>query len=116
MIVILRLNIFFRKGLLFIRLNGILTKETAETLSSSIDHFLYESGVKYLCINLEELDYLDEEGINVLKEKYSSILKANSYLILCGCANTYVENALKDELGEVKKVRDELSVFQMIEI
>jgi len=110
------LNIEFRKGLLFIRLAGILSKDTSKILSNCIHYFMEEGGVKYFVINLKELDYIDEEGLNLLKRKNKDIILHNGNLIICASSNMYVEKIVKEELSEVSITKDELKAFELIKV
>lgn len=113
---VVKINIEFRKGLLFIRLAGILSKDTSNILSNSIHYFIKEGGVKYFVINLKNLDYIDEEGLSILKENNKDIILHNGNLIICQSNNTYVEKIIREELNEVYQTKDELRAFEMIKV
>ena len=112
----MKINIEFRKGLLFIRLDGVLSKETSNVLSECIHYFIKEGGVKYFVINLKKLDFIDEEGLNILKENNKDIILHNGNLIICNSSNIYVEKIIREELSEIYQAKDELRAFEMIKI
>lgn len=112
----MKLNIEFRKGLLFIRLEGILSKDTSSILSECIHYFIKEGGVKYFVINLKDLDDIDEEGLNLLKEKNKDIILHNGNLIICISNNIAVEKIVKENLKEVYQMRDELKAFELMKV
>ena len=112
----MKLNIEFRKGLLFIRLDGILSKDTSSVLSNCIHYFIKEGGIRYFVINLKDLDYIDEEGLNLLKEKYNDIILHSGNLIICAPSNIYVEKIVKENLSEVYQTEDELKAFELMKI
>lgn len=116
MIYILKMGIEFRKGLLFIRLNGTLTKDTSEVLSNSLDYFIGEAGIKYFVINIKELSYLDQEGISLLKEKYKDMILHNGNMVICGYENPYVEEMIQEQMKNVYQTKDELKAFQILQI
>lgn len=112
----MKLNIEFRKGLLFIRLDGILSKDTSKVLSDCIHYFIKEGGIRYFVINLKDLDYIDEEGLNLLKEKQKDIILHSGNLIICVPSNIYVEKIVKENLSEVYQTEDELKAFELMKI
>lgn len=112
----LKLNFEFRKGLLFIRLEGILNKENSKELASYLDNFIHEKGVRYFVINLESLDYLDKEGLEIIQEKYQDMVLHDGKLVICGYKNEYIKEMIEDKMKGVYKVRDELKAFQVIQV
>ncbi len=112
----LKMNFEFRKGLLFIRLKGILNKETSKELSRSLDRFIYQQGVKYFVINLESLEYLDKDGLETIQKKYEDMVLHDGKLIICGYKNDYIKAMVEEEIKGVYKTKNELAAFNMIQI
>jgi anti-anti-sigma regulatory factor len=48
----------FRKGILFVRLRGILNGDTCYQLEDHLTSLVRDNGIKYLLINLNELNIL----------------------------------------------------------
>ena len=112
----LKLNIEFRRGLLFIRLDGTLVKDTSKVLSDCIHYFMEVGGIKYFVINLKNLEYIDCEGLDLLKKENRDIILHDGNLIICKSSNKYVEKIVQEELKEVYQTRDELKAFQIMKI
>ena len=112
----LKINFEFRKGLLFIRLEGKLTKKTSKELSKTLDRFIYEQGVKYFVINLESLEFIDQNGLEVIRKKYKDMILHNGKLIVCGYQKDAIRAIVEKDLKEVHKTKNELMAFQMIQI
>ena len=109
------MNYEFRKGLLFVRLEGVLNEATSRELSVQLDHFINRHGVKYFVMNLENLDYLDKDGLDFIHKKYEDVVMHNGKLIICGYDNEYLKPMI-EEIKEVYKTKDELTAFNIIRI
>ena len=55
----LKINMEFRKGILFVRLKGELNKYTYKGLNDYLSPIIEEQGIKYLVINLACLNKMD---------------------------------------------------------
>lgn len=108
----LEINLEFRRGILFIRLNGILNKETSIELTRQINRFIKENGIKYFTFNLEGLKELGEEAIDIIRENYQQIVSFNGKLVLCGLKDKKTSTILQD----LEQSNNELGVFQIIRI
>lgn len=112
----MKVNFEFRKGLLFVRLKGILNKDTSKKLSKRLNNFIEEKGVKYFVINLEKLDYVDKDGLEMLKKQYEDVILHNGKLIICGYQNKYIKTIVEEEMDGVYKTQNELAAFHIIQI
>ena len=116
MIHVLKMNMEFRKGLLFIRLEGTLTMENSSILETCLNYLIQEKGVKYFVINLKNLDYLDQEGIKVLQQKYQDMILHDGNLVICGYKNIYMKEMIREEMKNFSQADNELAAFHMIQI
>ena len=66
----LEINMEFRKGILFIRLSGVLNEKTVEKLEKEVTDLVEENGIRNLVFNLEEVTNIDINGINALLQNY----------------------------------------------
>lgn len=108
----LEMNMEFRRGILFIRLNGILNAITSKELTEKINIFVKEKGVKYFTFNLEGLEQITKEGIETIKENYHQIVSFQGNLVLCGVKSEGMRTIFED----VYQSSNELGVFQMLQI
>jgi len=113
---LLKVSLEFRKGLLFIRLKGVLTKDTSNKLNASLEDLILRKGVKYFVINLEKLDYIDKDGIEVLKSNYNEMIMHEGKLVICGCKNRFLESMVDDEIKGAYRSNNELGAFNLINI
>lgn len=103
------INFEFRKGIFFIRLEGILNKEASIKLSRKLDYFINTQGVKYFVINLEKVFITDYSFFNMLEEKYKDVKLHDGKLIICGYNNNFLECS-------DYQASNELMAFKLIEV
>lgn len=101
----------FRKGLLFIRLDGILNKEASLKLSEKLDYFINTQGVKYFVINLERAFIADYVFFTMLEERYKDVKLHDGKLIICGYKNNFLEGC-----NGIYQTNNELTAFKLIEV
>lgn len=76
----LRINTEFRKGVLFVRLNGIISDEN---YLESINDLVEDIGIKYVVLNIENLKKIDVNSINHIINYNKEILKNKRRLLIC---------------------------------
>ena len=72
----------FRRGILFIRLKGELTKDTYLKYKNDIIFMIKENGIKNVVLNLEKIRYIDLKGINLLYYTYECLRDNHGILML----------------------------------
>ncbi len=115
----LEINMEFARGMLFIRLSGILSKRTIRNLKDVLDKMIDEQGIKYFVLNLESLDYIDEEGIHLIMNKYFDVTLHDGKLVICGY-NHHIQKKVKKDLDQafqsIESSTNELSALHLINI
>lgn len=114
----LDIDIECRKGVFFIRLNGILNNETVYKIKEEVLDIIQINGIKYIVFNLENLCYIDITGIRALKKVYKSIENNYGKVYMCGIKSNLVRNKILDSdlLKYLKEVNDELNILKQIQI
>lgn len=115
----LEINMEYARGLLFIRLNGILSKRTTNDLKTTLDRMIEKEGVKYFVINLEHLEYIDEEGLQLLMNYSINISLHEGKLIICGYHQKIQKKVSKDTeeaFQNIENSEDELTALRLIHI
>ncbi len=74
----------FKQGILFVRLKGIIKKDTAQIIEENITSTIKNNGIKYLLINFENVTYIDKNGIDLIARNYRLIKALNGKFIICG--------------------------------
>lgn len=112
----LDINFEFRKGVLFIRLIGELTKNNIKKLDYEVTTLIKDNGIRNVVFNVSDLNQIDLKGINRLLYNYE-LCKQNRGISLLCCNNNNILNKIKNTklLKYMQETSDELSVFNLID-
>ena len=97
----LKINMEYRKGILFVRLRGNLTRYTYQCLEQYLLPVIENHGIKYLVYNLEAITIIDGYGRASLKKGVAAAKRNQGVGALCN-AKTTLKNEFKvfeDELA-----------------
>lgn len=105
----------YRQNILFIRLNGYLTKKTLNILKQNVTNIIKGGGIRNIVINLENLDEIDVEGINELLYCYELCKKNQGVSLLCG-NNDKIKSNIKQHhlLKYMYEISNELCAMKII--
>lgn len=113
----LDLNMEFQRGILFIRLRGILDSTTSMKLQNALNIAIHQIGIKYLLLNCEKLYEIDKDSIDMIFKRVRELLNLEGKFLVCGF-NDYVR--LKIENSELNsiicKTENEQKAVQLIKI
>ena len=98
----------FRKGVLFVRLYGILNKDTVDTFEKEVKEVIIKSGIKYVVLNISNLREIKESGIKEIKSLRKILKKTSGEIFLFG-------GEIK-ELKTLVNLENELNVFERVVI
>lgn len=104
----LKINMEYRKGVLFIRLKGNLTKETVNSLNEYLIPVITKQGIKYIVYNLGAVTVIDNYGKASLKKGVEAAKLNQGEGLIC---NTHL--TLNNEF---KIVKNELAALSLIEV
>ena len=109
----LRMDLEFNKGILFVRLDGKLNRNTSYKINNYLVPVILKHKIRYLVYNLYNVDDIDESGIDaILNTKFA--IKNNKGLIYLCEANKNLDKKLHKL--HIKKIANELSVCNIIEV
>lgn len=109
----LDINYEFRKGILFIRLFGELTRDTSFKLKREITDMIEDNGITNVVFNITKLSFIDDFGINDLLKNLEICKSNNGVGLLCGI-NKHVNLIHCDKILQTTIIDDELSAFNKI--
>jgi anti-anti-sigma factor len=98
----------FRKGILFVRLYGLLNNTTLDTFDKEVKEVIVESGIRYVVLNTYNLESVSSDGVKAIKRLKRMLKKVGGEFFLFG--------------GEVKELKslvnleNELKVFERVVI
>lgn len=104
----LKINMEYRKGILFIRLKGELTENTYKSLNNYLIPIINNQGLKYIVYNLSSISLIDEYGKQSLEAGIRAVNKNNGMGLICKSNITFNKN--------IKIVDDELKALKIINI
>lgn len=115
---LLDINIEFFKGILFIRLTGVLNKNTVDKLKIEVNNLVKENGIRNTVFNVSGLDSIDCYGINTLLNNYEICKNNNGQSLLCGLNNNLVKHRINHSrlLKYMYETSDELSAINIINL
>ena len=102
-------NIEFIKGVLVVRLEGILNNTNVKSVRDSLINIIKNGGIKYLMFNLTDSSL--EEKIDMFDECNKLIKKNKGKMYICGF-NRNTENIITDNYYTVE---NELNILNRIE-
>lgn len=113
----LKINTEFRKGILFVRLKGNLTKNTVDKFDEKVTFTIINGGINNIVFNFSGLKSIDFKGINTILKTYEYCKKNNGRSLLCG-NNININKILKRSrlVNYVCEVSDELSAIRILNI
>ena len=113
----LDINLEFLRGMLFVRLSGILDTNTYPKLSSILDDMINDKGLKYFVVNLEELDYVDDKGLQSIIDRYFDVVMHDGKLVICGYDNNLNSNIkINNIFKQIEHTNNELGALKLINL
>ena len=105
----------FRKGVLFVRLEGELIKKTYKKIKMEIDDIICNGGITNLVFNLENLTDIDLYGVNTLIYNSKLVKKNFGKSFVCGI-NKKIRKVLENNkiFNYLIKIDDEISIFSIV--
>ena len=109
----LKMNLEYNKGILFVRLDGMLHRGSTYKINNYLNPVIKKHNIKYLVYNFEDLEMIDNSGIDAIKNsKY--FVKCNKGVVkVCGVcgAQEYLCKYLK-----LVKVKSEIDACMEMEV
>lgn len=97
----------FRKGVLFVRLVGRIDNES---YLENINHIIEKFGIRYIVLNLNDLNGVSLDSIDHIINYNNQILKKKKHLLICDCNN--IRNRLFKDI--IPNIRCEIEAFSLI--
>ena len=107
----------FRKGILFIRLEGKLNKYTVNEINDNVIPVILKHGLKFIVVNLDKLYSIDSEGIEMLIKLNELVSRWNGKTTLCSI-NKYMKDDINntDLKNKYFETSDELTAIEVFKI
>ncbi len=114
----LKIDMEFCKGILFVRLEGELNVDTSSKVEREIGRMINEGGIKYLVFNIENLTSIDMNGIDAIIKNNEIINKNNGRAFICGLNNDLVKYRIEHSrlLKYISETNNELGALNIINL
>lgn len=109
----LKMDLEYKSGILFIRLEGKLTKRSNHKIYNYINPVLIKHKIKYVIYNLEKLKLIDEYGTDAILSSKCMVKKNKGKIYLC---NVSKEVYVKIKRLRIKDFSSEVSASRQIEV
>ncbi len=113
----LDINFEFRRGILFIRLQGSLIKNTIKDFDSCVTTLIRDNGIRNVVFNVSGLEKIDLKGISRLFYNYELCSKNRGVSLLCCVDNENIRDKIKGTrlFNYMTLVHDELCAFNFFD-
>lgn len=107
----------FRKGILFVRLRGELTKYTIGKLNKRVTKIVKDNGIRNIVFNFTNLKLIDIKGINAIFYNYELCKSNEGRSLMCG-NNDNIRKKLKRSrlINYIYETPDELSATKILNL
>ena len=109
----LKMDLEYKSGVLFIRLEGNLIRKTNYKINNYIIPVIIKHEIKYVIYNLEKLKTIDESGIDAILNTKCKIKNNKGTIYLCKVSD---EISKKIKRLKIKELSDELTALRKIEV
>ena len=107
------MDLEYNKGILFVRLNGCLTKKGSFKLNNYLVPVILKHKIKYLVYNLFELDDIDEAGVDALLNTKCAIRANKGKIFMCEVPKIISKNIRK---LRIKETANEITALNLIQV
>lgn len=96
----IKINMEFKKGILFIRINGTLIKKNNIQFRKEVFPIILKHEFKYVVLNFEKMNAIDERGIESLYDLNNIINSFKGRISICNIINKELKDYIsKSELN-----------------
>ncbi len=102
------------KGILFVRLKGILNKMNIVKLNNEVLKFQEKAGIKNIVFNVSELEDIDNYGKHALLKSFNLCKRNHGQSFICVLDNQKIVKKLQPSFQKNEVVTDELTAIKII--
>ena len=109
----LDVNFEFVRGILFVRLEGVVNNDTTCSIKKNLVDIISKGGIKYLVFNINNA--ILEDNLSLFDICNTLIKENNGKMYLCGLKNK-IESVISSNFNYCEKINSELSVLKKISV
>ncbi|HEY8444674.1 MAG TPA: anti-sigma factor antagonist [Bacilli bacterium] len=110
----LRVEMFIKRHILYVRLDGELDQNSVENLRVRVMELIDKYMIKHLVLNFRELDFMDSSGVGFIIGRYKKIRPQGGEIILCSLNDNIKRIVMLSGLTKIcviKKDEDEVNNY-----
>ncbi len=111
----LKIDTIYKKGILFVRLYGVINKNAKLELEKTLESAIDKVGIKYLLLNFDNIYYINSDITQIIEKWSKKINENGGKFFICGDDKIREEYSI-DISGTTFKTKDEFSALSMINI
>lgn len=108
----IKFNLEFRKGILFVRVENKINKKNYDINNDKLNKIIKNIGIKYIVMNFDTIKKTDYFNIKFIINNYDLIRKNNGKLFLIGNINNKIVNMFSNMKMNI--IESELEAFNKI--
>lgn len=114
----LEITLEFRKGILFVRLHGELSKRTFPILQAEVTDMILTNGMQHVVFNLEELKAIDSKGMSALLYHYEICKGRKGRCYVCNIPSELIRMKLRKNhiLNYLHEMDNELTILHTVTV
>ena len=114
----MKINLEYRKGIIFLRIIGVLTKNNIYKLEDKINRIIIDEEFINIVINLDGVRDIDIKGISIIYYIHEIIKRKGGQILLCLSNNSKIREKLMKQkiLNNITEIYSELQAFNIIKI
>lgn len=114
----LEIALEFRKGILFVRLNGELSKKTIPILQSEVTETILQNGIQNVVFNMEQVKSIDMKGLSSLLYHYEICKNRKGSCYICNVSNEWIRMKLKKNriFNYLHEMDNELTILHEVTV
>ncbi len=109
----LKMDLEYVEGILFIRLDGSLTRRSSYKIYNYLGPVIKKHRIKNLIYNLKDLKSIDETGIDSILHTKCLVRKNQGKILLCEVND---DNSLKMKRLHIKQTTSEKEALKRLEV
>ena len=113
----LKINMEFKRGILFIRLDGSLDNKTIDKFDNEVLSLILNNGLKNIVINFDKVYNIDKKGIDELINLSEIVSGLNGKATLCSITNKEVKRLINNHnTFDFYETQNELTALGVMKI
>lgn len=102
----MKAQIFIRKHILYVRLNGELDSSVANGLRIKISELIDNYNIKFLVLNCKNLTFMDSSGIGFIIGRYNQLKDRNGKIFMCNLDDVVKRIVKLSGIGRIVIVKE----------